>query len=82
MRDWHETLAFEPDAFGVATTELRNVEMPPLFEMDLVSMNAEVSGAFRTTLQPVSRFWPWPANVMPVKLDFALRPFRMLMGYK
>ena len=60
--------------------ELRKVEMPPPLEMDLVSTVAVVSGAPSTPLQPVSRFWPVPANVMPVKLERLLRPARTLMG--
>ncbi len=54
--------------------------MPPPFEMDFVSTVADVSGAASTTLQPVSRFCPAPANVMPVKLLVVLRPARMDMG--
>ena len=80
MSDWHDTLAAEPSAAGVATMELRNVEMPPPLEMDLVSTVAVVSGAPSTTLQPVSRFWPAPAKVMPVKLERLLRPASTLMG--
>ena len=60
--------------------ELRKVWMPPPFEMPLVSTVAVVSGAARTTLQPVSRFCPAPAKVMPVKLDLARRPASTLMG--
>ena len=48
--------------------------------MDFVSMAAVVSGAAKTTLQPVSRFWPVPAKVMPVKVQRARRPFRIDMG--
>ena len=82
MSDWHDTVQREPVAWGVATTELRNVWMPPSFEMPLVSTEAEVSGAPSTTLQPVSRFWPRPAKVMPVNDDCDLRPARMDMGYR
>ena len=82
MSDWQETLAAESVAFGVATTELRNVDTPPPLEMDFVSMAAEVSGAASTTLQPVSRFCPWPAKVMPVKVQRLLRPARMDIGYR
>ena len=80
MSDWQLTLTRAPSAFGVTTTELRNVWMPPPLEMPFVSTVALVSGAFSTTLQPVSRFWPAPANVMPVKLERLLRPFSTLMG--
>ena len=80
MSDWHDTLAAEFRAFSVATMDERNVDVPPPFEMDFVSTVADVSGAASTTLQPVSRFWPAPANVMPVKLDVDLRPARMDMG--
>ena len=45
-------------------------------------MDADVSGAASTTLQPVSRFWPVPANVMPVNVHVDLRPARMDMGYR
>ena len=80
MSDWQETVAAEPSAAGVATMELRNVWMPPPLEMPFVSTVAVVSGAPSTTLQPVSRFWPAPANVMPVKLDFDFLPASTLMG--
>ena len=80
IRLWHDTLHAEFSAFGVATTLLRNVDTPPPLEMDFVSMDAEVSGAASTTLQPVSRFWPVPANVMPVNVHVDLRPARMDMG--
>ena len=80
ISDWQLTVALEPSALGVATMELRNVWMPPLLEMPLVSTVAEVSGALSTTLQPVSRFWPAPAKVMPVKLERARRPLSTLMG--
>ena len=80
MSDWHDTLAAAPRAFSVATMDERNVEAPPPFEMDFVSTVADVSGAASTTLQPVSRFWPAPANVMPVKLLVDLRPARMDIG--
>ena len=82
ISDWHDTLATEFSAAGVATTELRNVDTPPPFEIDFVSMAAVVSGAARTTLQPVSRFWPVPAKVMPVKVQRDLRPFRIDIGYR
>ena len=69
LSDWHDTLAADPFAASVATMDDLHVEMPPPFEMDFVSMDADVSGAASTTLQPVSRFCPAPAKVMPVKLD-------------
>ncbi len=76
ISDWQLTVALEPSALGVATMELRKVWMPPLLEIPFVSTVAEVSGALSTTLQPVSRFWPAPAKVMPVKLERARRPAR------
>ncbi len=80
MSDWQLTDAAEFSAFSVATTLERNVDTPPPFEIDFVSIAALVSGAASTTLQPVSRFWPWPANVMPVKVQVDLRPERIDMG--
>lgn len=80
MSDWQLTVAAESSAFLVATTLERKVETPPSLEIDLVSTLALVCGALSTTLQPVSRFWPAPAKVMPVKLDLAPRPLRMDMG--
>ena len=80
MSDWQETLAAESVAFGVATTELRNVDTPPPLEMDFVSMAAEVSGAASTTLQPVSRFCPAPAKVTPENSERARSPASTLIG--
>ena len=80
MSDWQLTLTAEFSARSVTTTELRKVWMPPPLEMPLVSTVALVSGAFSTTLQPVSRFCPAPAKVMPVKLERLLRPLSTLMG--
>ncbi len=71
MSDWHDTL------HGGVLALLRHHHgaaerwTPPPLEMPFVSV-ADVSGAASTTLQPVSRFWPAPANVMPVKLESAL----------
>ena len=56
--------------------------MPPSFEMPFVSIAAAVSGAPSTTLQPVSRFCPRPANVMPVNDARDLRPARIDIGYR
>ena len=56
------------------------MEIPPPLEIDFVSMAAEVSGALRTTLQPVSRFCPAPANVIPVNVQELFLPERIDIG--
>ena len=36
ISDWHDTADLLPFAFGFTTTALRNVLIPPSFEIDLV----------------------------------------------
>ena len=60
--------------------ELRKVCTPPDLLMPLVSTEAEVSGAPSTTLQPVSRFCPAPAKVMPVNSQLERAPSMMVVG--
>ena len=64
----------------VTLTALRYVALPPAFEMVRVLMLADVCGAAWMTLAPVSRFWPFEANVTPVNSQRAFSPCRMLHG--
>ena len=50
--------------------------------MDLEFTLLVVYGALCTTLQPVSRNCPSPANVTPVNSACAPSPLRILIGYK
>ena len=67
-------------ACGFTTTELLNVLMPPSFEIDFVLTYDVVLGALWTTFVPVSRFYPFPANVIPVNSALAPSPFNTLIG--
>ncbi len=80
ISDWQETDDFESSAFFCTTTELRKVLIPPLFEIERVLTTDDVRGAAWTTLQPVSRFWPFPANVTLVNSERAPSPASTLIG--
>ena len=56
------------------------MDIPPAFDIDFVLITDDVSGAACTTFEPVSRFCPSPANVIPVNSILAPLPFSILIG--
>ena len=82
IRDSQLTLDLLPLAFGSTTTDERKFDTPPSRAMLLVEIWLVVFGAACTTLAPVSRSCPAPANVMPVNSMRAPSPCRTLIGYR
>ena len=66
IREEQSTADLAPAAPFPTTTELRKVLIPPDLEMDFAFTAEVVFFPLWTTFIPVSRFWPSPANVMPV----------------
>ena len=61
-------------------TDDLNVLIPPSFDIDLVLIYELVFFPVWTTFAPVSRFCPYPANVIPENSILELSPLRILIG--
>ena len=59
-----------------------NIEetLAEFFDIDLAFTTLDVFGALCTTLNPLSRFCPPPANEIPVYSVFAPSPFNILLS--
>lgn len=80
INDSHETDDFEFFAFSPMRTNDRYVHFPPFFEMDFAFTTLDVFSALCTTLNPLSKFCPFPANEIPVNSVFDPSPFKILIG--
>ena len=80
ISDEQSTADLAPFACGPITTALLKVLIPPLFEIDFVLTVERVLSPVCTTLSPVSRFCPSPANVIPVNSTFESFPLRIVIG--
>ena len=82
IRDSQLTVDLDPLAFFVTFTRPLYIATPPSFDIDFEFTVDEVLGAAWTTFVPVSRYWPLPANVIPVNSDLAFSPLKTLIGYR
>ena len=81
ISDSQETEDLDPFAFSLILTSERYVQIPPFLEMDFAFTTLDVFGALWMTLNPLSRFCPFPANEIPVNSVFDPSPFKILIGY-